>query len=370
MTNLYTILDCSCNPHQTKVVGCITCPSGTNILAPGIKEVIQKRIQHQVRAPASAYTMNLGALTIAGPFQNKPVPKYHDVNWNQSSDRNRPANSLISMKYRRNVPSHGNSTKFTLTRNRPGASAPGGEGVDIKHNSYYRYLGRLKSKSLKTGPIANTPTRTKGSKIGYNPTFKGNKLKNYGMVAGCKCCDCCVASGIYGGGGGTGDEGFIIQWGNEPLAIHKSYLLGWVTQRGIDIINASDLNFHPALLQPDPIMKISNPCPELEGVVMAKILNSDGIDTYGYMLSVILNKIPSTGCTTKVTVNGHTFDLYAQAPQWPTSSIPPISDGSWIGAVNPLIVTITSNDNPLINEDIYSYFILPGPLNLSVEVCV
>lgn len=34
----------------------------------------------------------------------------------------------------------------SLTRDRPGSQAPGGSGVDIKHNSYARYLARLKGK--------------------------------------------------------------------------------------------------------------------------------------------------------------------------------------------------------------------------------
>jgi hypothetical protein len=44
---------------------------------------------------------------------------------------------------------HGSSTKRSITRCRPGAGCPGGSGVDIKHNSYDRYLNRLKGK----GPV-------------------------------------------------------------------------------------------------------------------------------------------------------------------------------------------------------------------------
>ena len=45
-----------------------------------------------------------------------------------------------------NVPSHGNSTKTSLTRHRPGSMTPGGQGVDVKHGSYNRYL--LKKKGM------------------------------------------------------------------------------------------------------------------------------------------------------------------------------------------------------------------------------
>lgn len=58
--------------------------------------------------------------------------------WNQSSDRiNKHSNLLI-------VPRGGNSTKKTLLGIKPGSQSPGGLGVDIKHNSYSRYLNRKK----------------------------------------------------------------------------------------------------------------------------------------------------------------------------------------------------------------------------------
>jgi hypothetical protein len=174
------LYDCSCNPNTERVVGCVTCSPGAFQSASKIAEVTQKRIQNQVRVPSSVYAMNLGSVNIAGPFSgdssNKPLTSYNNVNWNQSSDRNRPANSLISMNFRRNVPSHGNSTKYTLTRHRPGASAPGGVGVDIKHNSYDRYLGRLKSKTIR------------GQRTNIAIAVKGNKTRKYGILS--SICDC------------------------------------------------------------------------------------------------------------------------------------------------------------------------------------
>ena len=47
-----------------------------------------------------------------------------------------------------NVPTRGNSTKSTITANKPGAMTPGGYGVDVKHGSYARYLGKLKGRTL------------------------------------------------------------------------------------------------------------------------------------------------------------------------------------------------------------------------------
>ena len=76
----------------------------------------QKIIQGTVRSSSSLYTMNLGGLTV---FQY-PNP-ISNVNWHQSSDR----------------------------------MVPHGKGVDIKHNSYVRYMNRLKGKKPYRSEIIN-----------------------------------------------------------------------------------------------------------------------------------------------------------------------------------------------------------------------
>ena len=72
------------------------------------------------------------------------------------------------------VPSHGDSTRRSLTRLRPGSLIPGGQGVDVKHNSYARYLARLKAPLLRTQILGK-------------PAKKGNKTRNYGLFPGCEC---------------------------------------------------------------------------------------------------------------------------------------------------------------------------------------
>ena len=106
-----------------------------------------KRIENTVRVPSSEYTMNKSALNVYTP----PESQFAFVNWNQMSDRAVPGVT------RSNVPSHGNSTRSSLTRMRPGSmSAGGSKGVDMKHGSYDRYLARLKGKSvLRTSPNPN-----------------------------------------------------------------------------------------------------------------------------------------------------------------------------------------------------------------------
>jgi hypothetical protein len=115
----------------------------------------QKIIQKVVRINSSLYTMNIAGLNV---YQS-PSQKYQIVeqaganylippglNWNQMSDRSRPAHQVVKTG---SGSTYGSSSlRGTKVRNRPGAMSPGGSGVDIKHNSYERYLNRIKGKGL------------------------------------------------------------------------------------------------------------------------------------------------------------------------------------------------------------------------------
>ena len=85
----------------------------------------RQRIWRQVRTSADMYTANHSAVIVANSHA--------------------PANSQATAKQTVIVPSHGNSVRATLTRARPGASSPGGTGVDKKHDSYARYLSKRKA---------------------------------------------------------------------------------------------------------------------------------------------------------------------------------------------------------------------------------
>jgi hypothetical protein len=58
-----------------------------------------------------------------------------------------------------NIPTRGNSTKTSITSNKPGGMDPGGAGVDVKHGSYHRYLAKKKgiilSKPLNCNSFCN-----------------------------------------------------------------------------------------------------------------------------------------------------------------------------------------------------------------------
>ena len=190
MTSPTYIIDCSCTGDIVYGVvqckgcsntSCQTCdPSGSYL------DITQKRIWNTVRVPASEYVMNLGSLSV---YQAPSTdPKYSNVNWNQMSDRALPANLNISKITV--VPSHGNSTRSSITRDRPGSMRPGGKGVDIKHGSYARYLARLKGKGpLRTQQVTTIGTSIKNASnqqqaqaIAIANNVYGNKTRSFGIV--------------------------------------------------------------------------------------------------------------------------------------------------------------------------------------------
>jgi len=72
------------------------------------------------------------------------VLSYSKNNLRGQSDRALPSTKPTYI----NVPTRGNSTKTTITSNKPGGMAPGGAGVDVKHGSYHRYLAKKKGTIL------------------------------------------------------------------------------------------------------------------------------------------------------------------------------------------------------------------------------
>ncbi len=160
-----------------RVIGCRACGNNDKNINPNETAIpyvssisTQKIIQKMVRVDGSEYIMNKGALNVF----TKPVSTYNYVNWNQQSDRAVPG--IVH----HNVPSHGNSTRTSITRMRPGSmSAPssniqGSKGVDMKHGSYDRYLAKLKGgKALRTQSQASTASN--------NPIY-GDKTRMFGIA--------------------------------------------------------------------------------------------------------------------------------------------------------------------------------------------
>lgn len=153
-----------------------------NSADPAYQYQTQKIIQNTVRVPASLYTSDLGALSV----YQRPSPALRTgVNWNQMSDRAVPHIQTNSGNSQGSF-YHGSSTRHTQTRCRPGACTPGGAGVDIKHNSYYRYMDRLKAKKdIRRGVIPPTF----GTPFPFVPAFPvyGGKTVKTSIVSGCGC---------------------------------------------------------------------------------------------------------------------------------------------------------------------------------------
>ena len=181
------------NGISTELNSCRGCNQNLASNDPASQYQRQKIIQNSVRVASSLYTMNLAGL--AG--YQRPLTTYQiveqagtpylappRVNWNQMSDRAKPAIQVV--KTGSGSTYHGSSTRHTIVRNRPGAMSPGGVGVDIKHNSYERRLNKLKGR----GPIRRGVIPPNyGSPIPFNKAYPvyGGKIVKTGIINGCDC---------------------------------------------------------------------------------------------------------------------------------------------------------------------------------------
>ena len=159
-------MSCHCNYALTTNSPCVSCVNVTN--SANKQNMTQKRIWGQVRTGAGIYTMNLATLTAGAAI----LANGRTANWNQMSDR------VLAARQPPLHVSHGNSLRSTLTSDRPGAGSPGGAGVDVKHDSYARYLNRKKAGVLKTQTQQVAAT-----------AVAGNKTKMTGLLANSvNCC--------------------------------------------------------------------------------------------------------------------------------------------------------------------------------------
>ena len=208
----FSYKDCSCNVVNCETPVCCNncgrcgCGGTPCLFSSGMREITQKRIQNQVRTSSQNYISNLSAFTIRGGAKNNPIKNpnkgFFNVNQNQMSDRNK---LHLQTRY---VPRNGNSTKSSVTANRPGSMGPAGKnavGVDVKHDSYNRYLGRIKAKNLQASwssknndPFQKPPTNTY-SNFGKTIVsqedldyFKRFSQINYSVLGGGLCRTCYV----------------------------------------------------------------------------------------------------------------------------------------------------------------------------------
>ena len=160
------------------------CDTNLTSNTPANKYQILKLIQNTVRVPASLYVSNLGPLNAYKKPISAPDAGFHGVCWNQMSDR--PVPSVQRATIPTGFANSLNNRHNSVTSSRPGCQTPGGTGCDIKHNSYDRYLNRLKGK----GPLRRGPIPPKfGSPVPFNPAFPiyGGKTVKTNIVSGCDC---------------------------------------------------------------------------------------------------------------------------------------------------------------------------------------
>lgn len=160
---------------------CRNCDTNLTSNTPANRYQIQKLIQKTVRVNSSLYTMNLASLNT----YVKPGPETYGVCWNQMSDR--PIPSVQRAIVPTGFNNSSNNKHFSVTSSKPGSQTPGGKGCDIKHNSYDRYLNRMKGqKALRRGPV---PALFQSPVLPFNlahPIY-GAKLVKTSIVSGCTC---------------------------------------------------------------------------------------------------------------------------------------------------------------------------------------
>jgi hypothetical protein len=144
-----------------------------------------KLIENTVRIYGSLYVANLAPLTAYSKPISDPDNGLYGVCWNQMSDRPVPSVQRASVPTGYSI-STINKRHTSVTSSRPGCQTPGGVGCDIKHNSYDRYLNRLKGKGpMRRGVI---PPNF-GQPIKFNPAYPiyGGKTTKPNIVNGCDC---------------------------------------------------------------------------------------------------------------------------------------------------------------------------------------
>jgi hypothetical protein len=127
----------------------------------------QKKIQRVVGVPESEYLSNLASAVVSNGSRLTQLqinsltpassrPSFGAGTWNQASDRALPAGSRIK-------------------KPKTGSSIHVGVGVDVKHNSYARYLARLKGKNLKVKNVSNNKLQSIINTLNKNKPVVNNK---------------------------------------------------------------------------------------------------------------------------------------------------------------------------------------------------
>lgn len=146
-----------------------------------------KLIQNTIRIRSSLYTANLGPLNAYKTPISNTNNKLYGVCWNQMSDR--PVPSIQKATIPTGFASSMNRKHTSATSSKPGCQTPGGVGCDIKHNSYDRYLNRLKGKGPMRRGVVPPDFGKPIPPIPFNRAFPvyGGKTMKTNIVNGYSC---------------------------------------------------------------------------------------------------------------------------------------------------------------------------------------
>ena len=153
--SLLTLCDCSGSEILNSVAQC------KGLCLPTDKQNIEKQIQNQVGVSESQMFDVKSSVTIGSDYLNSAANSINYPFKNMSDRRN------AHFTQNNNVPTRGNSVRSSITSNKPGSMVPGGKGVDVKHGSYARYLGKLKAplvSKLESNNIQSGDTRINNNK--------------------------------------------------------------------------------------------------------------------------------------------------------------------------------------------------------------
>lgn len=184
--NNYILCDCSTNIINKNTIQCRSCllPNCDTNCKNAHRKTIEAKIQNQVGVSQNQMNSILSSITIRGPNSNFSFAlsdrQYSRIWGNEFNIRNQSDRKNPHYTINNNVPSRGSSTKSSITANRPGSTAPGGRGVDIKHGSYARYLGKIKANNISEN---TTNLQVNNRRVTNNKSFR------FSIINTASCCN-------------------------------------------------------------------------------------------------------------------------------------------------------------------------------------
>ena len=178
------LCDCSFTKIYNAVVQCRSCGGDCSGNCPKNSfnaESVSRQIQNQAGVSQSQMIGVKDAFYIGGDkiqsIKKNPALKPY----NNLSDRS----TAHIVKLSSVIPTRGDSVSRSVTSNKPGSMGPGGTGVDVKHGSYARYLGKLKASNI--GPDGKSVSQSQTIPGARNRPAVNNKQYRFSIISN-KCC--------------------------------------------------------------------------------------------------------------------------------------------------------------------------------------